>query len=109
MQLSESGAIVRHLARLHGLAGKDVAEQAVADMVFEASKNIPGIVGGWRVVGVLAADAGIPQGALTFEERNGGATQATMPVPMAVYLRKLDLLLAANSLAGKLRHFAGAG
>ena len=45
VELSESGAIVRHLARLGGLSGKDDAEACMADMIFEASKSIPNLPG----------------------------------------------------------------
>ena len=56
MQLSESGAIVRHLARQNGLDGADAGERCQADMIFEASKGIPLIVGGWRADDALLAD-----------------------------------------------------
>ena len=79
MELAESGAICRHLARVNGLAGSNVAEAAAADMTFEAARHVPGVEGGWRVEGVLLAEGGIPQGALSFEERNAGKVQVRQP------------------------------
>ena len=89
MELSESGAIVRHVARLGGLAGKDPAEACQADMVFEASKSIPNIPGGWRVDDVLLG--------------GGDLTK------MQTYLSRVQKLLLANEPTGALKHFVGSG
>jgi glutathione S-transferase len=86
MELSESGAIVRHLARLGGLAGKDDAEACMADMIFEASKSIPNIPGGWRVDDVLLG--------------GGDLTK------MKTYLERVEKLLVTNG-SGALKHFVG--
>ena len=86
MELSESGAIVRHLARLGGLSGKDATEACMADMIFEASKSIPNIPGGWRVDDVLLG--------------GGDLTK------MQTYLARVQKLLVDNQ-AGALKHFVG--
>lgn len=86
VELSESGAIVRHLARLGGLSGKDNAEACMADMIFEASKSIPNLPGGWRVDDVLLG--------------GGDLTK------MKSYLARVEKLLVGNA-SGALKHFVG--
>ena len=48
--LAESGAICRHIVRAHGgLNPPGFADMAKADMLFEATRSIPGVVNGWRI------------------------------------------------------------
>ena len=83
MQLSESGAIVRHLARQNGLDGADAGERCQADMIFEASKGIPLIVGGWRADDALLADGDLSrmQAQLTRIQKLLEANTAGTPLP----------------------------
>jgi glutathione S-transferase len=55
--LAQSDAIVRHVARAHGLYGADARESALCDMVMEGIKDLIGDVGKiWSVEPALRAE-----------------------------------------------------
>ena len=65
LQLAESSAIARHLARVHGLAGRGAEEQAHCDMLFEASKSVPLVRGGFLIESDFAATPSVEDCAAT--------------------------------------------
>jgi glutathione S-transferase len=47
LNLVQSGSMVRYLGQKHGLAGANVKEQALVDMVYESSRDFAGTGMGW--------------------------------------------------------------
>lgn len=81
LRLVQSLAIVRHLARTHGLYGGDTSEAARCDMAAE------GVVDFSAVVGVLR---GAPA------ERHGALLQQVIGTDLPPWLRRFDALLGTG-------------